>query len=85
MSTPTPNFFNQRKERAYMISDNQSICPKCGGQLKFKDVGVYDLGDGLTLADYIKVGSNVKIQAKVRSYNSDTGLFELDPVSVEAR
>ena len=46
---------------------------------------MYDLGDGLTLADYIKVGSNVRIQAKVRSYNSDTGLFELDPVSVEAR
>ena len=56
-----------------------------GPTFKFKDVGVYDLGDGLTLADYIKVGSNVKIQAKVRSYNSDTGLFELDPVSVEAR
>ena len=37
MSTPTPNFFNQRKERAYMISDNQSICPKCGGQLKYYD------------------------------------------------
>lgn len=56
-----------------------------GPTFKFKDVGVYDLGDGLTLADYIKVGSNVRIQAKVRSYNSDTGLFELDPVSVEAR
>lgn len=56
-----------------------------GPTFKFKDVGAYDLGDGLTLADYIKVGSNVRIQAKVRSYNSDTGLFELDPVSVEAR
>ena len=50
-----------------------------GPTFKFKDVGVYDLGDGLTLADYIKVGSNVRIQAKVQSYNSDTGLFELDP------
>lgn len=56
-----------------------------GPIFKFKDVGVYDLGDGLALADYIKVGSNVRIQAKVQSYNSDTGLFELDPISVEAR
>ena len=29
--------FNQRKEKSYMISDNQSICPKCGGQLKYYD------------------------------------------------
>lgn len=56
-----------------------------GPIFKFKDVGVYDLGDGLTLANYIKVGSNVRIQAKVRSYNSDTGLFELDLISVKAR
>ena len=56
-----------------------------GPTFKFKDVGVYNLGDGLVLADYIKAGSNVRIRAKVRSYNSDTGLFELDLVSVEAR
>ena len=37
MSTPTFKLFNQRKEKAYMISDNQSICPKCGGQLKYYD------------------------------------------------
>lgn len=29
--------FNQRKEKSCMISDNQSICPKCGGQLKYYD------------------------------------------------
>lgn len=37
MSTPTFKLFNQGKEKAYMISDNQSICPKCGGQLKYYD------------------------------------------------
>lgn len=56
-----------------------------GPTFKFKNVGVYDLGGGLTLADFVKVGSNIKIQAKVKSYNSDTGIFELDPVLVEAR
>ncbi len=56
-----------------------------GPVFKFKNVGVYDLGDGLTLADFVKVGSNIKIQAKVKGYNPDTGIFELDTVLVEAR
>lgn len=56
-----------------------------GPTFKFKNVGVYDLGDGLTLADFVKVGSNVTIRAKVKNYNPDTGLFEIDPVLIEAR
>lgn len=56
-----------------------------GPTFKFKNVGVYDLGDGLTLAEFVKIGSNIRVQAKVKSYNPDTGIFELDPVLVESR
>lgn len=56
-----------------------------GPTFKFKNVGVYDLGDGLTLAEFVKIGSNIRVQAKVKNYNPDTGIFELDPVLVEAR
>ena len=37
MSTPTFKFSYLLRERWDMISDNQSICPKCGGQLKYYD------------------------------------------------
>lgn len=56
-----------------------------GPTFKFIDVGVYELGDGLKLSDFVKIGSNIRIQAKVKKYNSDTGIFELDPVLVNAR
>ena len=56
-----------------------------GPIFKFKNVGVHDLGDGLTLAEFVKVGSNIRVQAKVKSYNPDTGIFELSPILIEAR
>lgn len=56
-----------------------------GPTFKFVDVGVYDLGDGLGLYDFVKIGSNVRIQAKVKKYNANTGIFELDPILVNAR
>ena len=57
-----------------------------GPIFKFEDVGIYELGlGGLELPDFVSVGSNVKIQAKVKVFNADAGIFELTPVSIEAR
>lgn len=57
-----------------------------GPIFKFEDVGIYDLGlDGLYLPDFIAVGSNVVIQAKVKAFNENSGIFEIDPVSITER
>lgn len=57
-----------------------------GPTFKFEDVAAYDLKlDTLFLEEAIQVGMNVKIIAVVGEFNSDTGLFFLDPVSVTKR
>lgn len=57
-----------------------------GPTFKFEDVAAYDLDlDTLFLENKIKVGKNVRIVADVEKFNSDTGLFFLDPVSVTER
>lgn len=57
-----------------------------GPIFKFEDVAAYDLDlDTLFLEEKIQVGKNVRIVAKVVEFNSDTGLFFLDPVSVTER
>lgn len=57
-----------------------------GPVFKLEDVGVYDLGiSDLYLPDFISVGSNITIRAEVEEFNSDTGIFELDPVSIKSR
>ena len=57
-----------------------------GPTFKFEDVAAYDLNlQTLFLEEEINVGKNVRITAEVESFNSDTGIFLLDPVSVVAR
>lgn len=57
-----------------------------GPIFKFEDVGIYDLGlSGLDLPDFVVLGSNIKIRAEVENFDSDSGIFELDPVLIEAR
>jgi len=57
-----------------------------GPTFKFEDVAALDLDLGtLFLEDIIKVGENVHIIAEIDSFNSNTGLFFLEPVSVELR
>ena len=57
-----------------------------GPAFKFEDVGVYDLNlDTLSLESEIEVGKNIIIVAKVEEFDSNSGLFFLDPVSVKAR
>lgn len=57
-----------------------------GPTFKFKDVNTTDLGlNTLFLEEEIAIGDNVLITAKVVSYNYDTGIFLLDPISVVDR
>lgn len=57
-----------------------------GPVFKFQDVNASNLGlNTLFLEDEIWVGRNVKIVAKVKSFDSRSGLFLLTPVSVTGR
>lgn len=53
-----------------------------GPSFKFNDVNYYDLNTDL---ETVKVGQNVHIIAVVESYDSNSGLFFLDPVSITGR
>ena len=53
-----------------------------GPSFKFEDVNHYDLNTDL---DTVSVGLNVRIVAEVVSFDSNTGLFYLEPVSVTGR
>lgn len=57
-----------------------------GPNFKFEDVGTRDLGiSDLFLPDFVDIGSNVHVVAKVLEFDDDTGIFELEPISLEAR
>ena len=57
-----------------------------GPTFKFEDVAAFDLNlQTLYLEDEISVGKNVRITAKVGTYNNDTGIFMLEPISIVAR
>lgn len=53
-----------------------------GPTFKFDDVNYYDLNTDL---DTLSVGLNVHVAAVVKSFDSSSGLFYLDPVSVTGR
>lgn len=57
-----------------------------GPSFKFENVNTSDLDlDTLYLESQIEVGKNVRIVAKVDEFDSNSGLFYLDPVSVTER
>ena len=57
-----------------------------GPAFKFEDVNAHDLNlDTLYLEDEIEVGKNVRIVAKIKRFDNNSGLFFLDPVSVTER
>lgn len=57
-----------------------------GPSFKFEDVNAHDLNlDTLDLEDEIEVGKNVRIVAKVKKFDNNSGLFFLDPVVVTER
>ena len=53
-----------------------------GPSFKFENVAYYDLNTDL---DTVSVGLNVRIVAEVVSFDSNSGLFYLAPVSVTGR
>lgn len=53
-----------------------------GPYFQFNDCNIYDLNTEL---GSVSAGTNVHIVAKVGSYNSNTGLFQLKPVKVSGR
>lgn len=57
-----------------------------GPIFKFEDVNTTDLGiEDLFLPEFVKVGTDVHITAKVLKFDSGSGLFFLDPVFIEAQ
>lgn len=67
----------------YLVSaGNYDADHQIGPTFKFEDVNYSDLHTDL---DTVSVGLNVHIVAEVVSYNSNSGLFFLDPVSVTSR
>lgn len=57
-----------------------------GPNFKFENVNTADMDiDDLFLPDYISVGNNIHVVAEVEGYDESSGIFELDPVSVQKR
>lgn len=57
-----------------------------GPNFQFSDVGVRDLGlSGLELPFFVRMGTNIHIVAEVEKFNDNSGLFMLDPISIEER
>lgn len=60
-----------------------------GPTFRFRNVNSSDLVGNETfyygLPYYTETGDNVKVTAKIIGFNPDTGIFELDPILVEAR
>lgn len=65
-----------------MSAGNYDPDNQIGPSFKFEDVNYYDLNTDL---DIVSVGLNVRIVAEVISFDSNSGLFYLAPVSVTAR
>ncbi len=57
-----------------------------GPIFKFEDVNAMNLGiEDLFLPEFFKIGCNVRVVAEILEFNSDTGIFFLEPVSVKER
>ena len=64
--------------------DENTVNP--GPIFKFEDVNTFDMGiKDLYLPDFISAGSDVHVIAEVESYDSDSGLFFIDPITVTDR
>ena len=57
-----------------------------GPVFKFEDVNTNGLGiEDLYLPSFVAAGSNVRVTAKVDSFDAERGIFYLKPVLVEER
>lgn len=67
----------------YLVSaGNYDPNSQIGPTFKFEDVNYFDLNTDL---DTVSVGLNVRIVAKVISFDSNSGIFYLEPVSITSR
>ncbi len=67
----------------YLVSaGNYNPNSQIGPTFKFENVNYYDLNTNL---DTVSVGLNVHIVAEVVSFDNNSGLFYLDPISVTSR
>ncbi len=74
---------NYKTRFDYLLSaGNYDPDHQTGPTFKFEDVSYYDLNTDI---DTVSVGLNVRISAKVVSFNENTGIFLLEPVSVKSR
>lgn len=56
-----------------------------GPVFKFDDVGAYELGYSGYYTPPVDVGDNIKIKATVESYDENSQLFMLEPISIKER
>lgn len=57
-----------------------------GPSFQFEDVNYYDLNlEGDNVPDTFDVGLNIHVVAKIKEYNSESGLFKLEPVAITMR
>ena len=57
-----------------------------GPSFQFEDVNYYDLHlEGDNVPDSFEVGLNIHVVAKIKEYNSESGLFKLEPVAITMR
>ncbi len=57
-----------------------------GPQFQFKNVNYYDLHlTGDNIPNSLKEGTNIHVIAEVKSYDENSGLFEIRPISVSVR
>lgn len=70
-----------------ITAGDYSETTQTGPNFKFEDVNVvYDLHlTGSNIPDYVGMGDNLHVIARVEEFNRDMGLFFLDPVSTEVR
>lgn len=69
-----------------ITAGDYSETTQTGPSFKFEDVNAFDLNlTGSNKPDYVGMGDNLRVIARVGEFNSDTGIFLLDPVSTEVR
>lgn len=77
---------SQTRYDILIVVGNFSPTVQVGPTFQFMDVGMFDLHlSGSNIPDSIGVGTNLRIRATVVSFESNSCLFFLDPVSTEVR
>ena len=58
-----------------------------GKTIQFEDVNASDVGEDFSVSPEYKypAGTNITIKAKVGKFNSNTGIFCLEPISITER